>query len=102
MLINLTNVSTERTITNPFNRIFKNHLEYGPIQTLRGATIPHCLSLVGSNILDYTYEEYFKLLIKFNLNEVVLDIAMHPLGYQIVCLFKDCLRVFYRLERDLV
>jgi hypothetical protein len=60
------------------------------------------MSLVGSNIFDYTYQDSFKLLIKFNLSELIMDIAVHPLGFQLVCLLKDSLRVFYRLERDLI
>lgn len=102
MVFNLTNITIDKVPSNPFNRIFKNSLDYGQIIAMKGSVTPHCFSLVNTNLLVYSYSDYFCRQSRFNLNETPSDIAIHPLGFQIVCIFKDSLRVYMRLEKDLI
>ena len=68
MLVNLTNVTAERSLSLPFSRPFRNQVEYGTIQDIKGASVPRCLSLIGCNLVDYCYDDYFRRLVRFNLN----------------------------------
>jgi hypothetical protein len=102
MVFNLTNITIDKVPSNPFNRIFKNSLDYGQIISIKGSITPHCFSLVNTNLMVYGYSDYFSRQSKFNLNETPIDVAVHPLGFQIVCIFKDSLRVYVRLEKDLI
>lgn len=101
MLVNLTNLS-ERGLSSIFTRPFRNQIEYGCIQAMKGAEVPHCFSLVGGNLVDYSFEDYFRRLASFTLNETLVDFAVHPFGFQLACVLKDSLRVFCKLEKDLV
>lgn len=102
MLLNLSNLSAERLTLPTLSRPFRNQVEYGTIQQIKGSSVQRCFSLVGCNLIDYSYDEYFRRLVKLNLNESLVDFAVHPLGFQLVCVFKDSLRVYCRLEKDLV
>lgn len=52
-LFNLTNVTIDKVSIPPYNRLFKNTLEYDSIVNIVGCTVPYCFSLVKSKIFIY-------------------------------------------------
>lgn len=97
MVFGLTSINTEKIIS-PFHRIFKNEMEYGDITSITGSMTPECYILTHKSLTSYNFSVGLKAQYKYCFVDHPLNLCFHPLGYQLVCFFKDYFKVYYRLD----
>lgn len=98
-LFNCSALSADKKFINAYTRLLPSGAETGDIVSLQKVVASDIFLLSGPSIVNYSYIDHIEKKHKYVIHESPRLIAVHPLGFQILCTFEGSLKFYQKVEQ---